>query len=107
MKMQKAVMAAEDEIACHESGIGSITSWADVKKAFDDQSLSDTEKEYFACAVAREDGNYIEQFLARYDYIVGKYSSGAYTIEDLDGNKQIVTDFPDRDPPDPSATLGN
>ena len=107
MKMQKAVMAAEDEIACHESGIGSITSWADVKKAFDDQSLSDTEKEYFACAVAREDGNYIEQFLARYDYIVGKYSSGAYTIEDLDGNKQTITDFLDRDPPDPSAALGN
>ena len=65
------------------------------------------EKEYFACAIAMEDGNYIEQLLARYDYIVDKYSSGPYIIKDLDGNKQTITDFLDRGPLDPSAMIGN
>lgn len=42
------------------------------------ESLADEEKALFASAVSNEQGTLIEQCVARYDYIVGKYGSETY-----------------------------
>ncbi len=74
-------LAAEGHISCNDSGIGSTYNWSDViaefgeydeslppKFVFIDDSFADLQY-----AVANKNGNEVEQFLARYDYIVGKY----------------------------------
>ena len=42
------------------------------------ESLADEEKALFASAVSDEEGTKVEQCVARYDYIVGKYGSDVY-----------------------------
>lgn len=42
------------------------------------ESLADEEKALFASVVSNEEGTKIEQCVARYDYIVGKYGSDVY-----------------------------
>ena len=55
-------------------GIGTWNTLADLYG----ESLADEEKALFASAVSNEEGTLIEQCVARYDYIVGKYGSDTY-----------------------------
>lgn len=70
-----AVKNAENEIACDPTGQDSMVFWDEVTNAIN--ALSSTEKSYLTYGVADENGNEVEQFLARYDYIVNKYSKCA------------------------------
>lgn len=68
------------------------------------ESLADEEKALFAKAVSNEEGTKVEQCVARYDYIVGKYGSDVYqdfmgrSPEPLNygfsGNKQMSEEAP-------------
>lgn len=70
-----AVRNAEKEISCDPTGQDSRFMWDKVTNAIN--ALNDTEKSYLVYGVANENGNEVEQFLAKYDYIVNKYSEYA------------------------------
>ncbi len=73
-ELYEAVVAAESEIACESSGEGSLYDWEAVENAFNTFKTNYSDEfNKLAYAVVDEDGNALEQFLARYDYIVKKY----------------------------------
>lgn len=54
----------------------SVETWNTLAASFDD--ISAASKETFKTAVAKVSGTEIEQCVARYDYIVGKYGADTY-----------------------------
>lgn len=70
-----AVRNSEKEIVCDPTGQDSMFMWDEVANAI--KALNNTEKSYLIYGVANENGNEVEQFLAKYDYIVNKYSECA------------------------------
>lgn len=90
----------QNSILCNSNGVDSIILWDEVKTKIN--SLSSEEKDYLIYGVADENGNIVENFLAKYDYIVSKYSeyddflnrnarsSTSGTINSLSAKKQNV-----------------
>lgn len=90
----------QNSILCNSNGVDSIILWDEVKTKIN--SLSSEEKDYLIYGVADENGNIVENFLAKYDYIVSKYSehddflnrnarsSASGTINSLSAKKQNV-----------------
>ena len=99
---EAACLALDEYIACDDSGIESLIDWDDVEGIFDAAGLDSTTLDNLKNAVADKDGNLVEQFLAKYDYIVWKYTKGGYT---LPGDQPEVTDFLDRDPSAPASLI--
>lgn len=54
-----------------------VETW-DTLAAHYEETLTEEDKAFFASAVPDEEGTLVEQCVARYDYIVGKYGSDVY-----------------------------
>lgn len=54
-----------------------VETW-DTLAALYEETLTEEDKAFFASAVPDEEGTLVEQCVARYDYIVGKYGSDVY-----------------------------
>ena len=62
---------------CDDSGVNPpIVDWTDLSNKA--AVLFDSEKTYLKTAEANELGNKVEQAVARYDYVVGKYGTDSY-----------------------------
>ena len=63
---------------CDDSGVNPPSvNWTDLSNKA--AVLFDSEKTYLKTAEANELGNKVEQAVARYDYVVGKYGTDSYT----------------------------
>ena len=68
-----------DSMTCNANGTSApvfSTSWYELSLNY--AFMSDTSKTYFTTSSANENGNLVEQAIARYEYIIGKYGTTTY-----------------------------
>ena len=68
-------------ITCDPTGVNSSINWSLLETSF--SSVSTGELEVLETAISNENGNVVEQFLSKYDYIVSKYGYKDFLNRDV------------------------